>query len=103
MRGQPREWFEIAYIEAASTTEEAEQLAPRLRDRGVRSLLLVTSESHTRRAGRAFRSRLGSEIAVTVVGVPDPYFRVDGWWTHHEGREIVFIEWAKTLATAVGL
>jgi uncharacterized SAM-binding protein YcdF (DUF218 family) len=103
MRGQSRDWFEPIYIEAASTIEEAEQLAPRLTSRGLRTLLIVTNDSHTRRAGQAFRARLGSDLNVRMIGVSDPYFKVDSWWTHHEGREIVFIEWAKTVATVLGL
>jgi uncharacterized SAM-binding protein YcdF (DUF218 family) len=102
-RGHSRDWFEVARIRAMSTVEEAEQLAPLLACRGVRQLLIVTSESHTRRAGRVFRARLGPDVAVRMIGVPDPYFRADSWWKHHEGREIVFIEWSKTVATALGL
>jgi uncharacterized SAM-binding protein YcdF (DUF218 family) len=103
MRGQSREWFEIVKIEGESTVEEANQFAPVLRGRGIRTLLIVTNESHTRRAGSVFRSRLGSDVTVRMIGVPDPYFRVDSWWKHHEGREIVFFEWTKTVVTALGL
>jgi hypothetical protein len=38
-----------------------------------------------------------------MVGVADPFFQIDSWWKHHEGREIVFLEWTKTVVTAVGL
>jgi uncharacterized SAM-binding protein YcdF (DUF218 family) len=103
MRGQSRDRYEIVKIEGESTLEEAERFAPLLRGRGIRKLLIVTSESHTRRAGSVFRARLGPDVTVRMVGVPDPYFRVDSWWKHHEGREIVFFEWTKTVATALGL
>jgi uncharacterized SAM-binding protein YcdF (DUF218 family) len=102
-RGQSRAWFEIVKVKAESTVAEAEQFAPLLSSRGIRTLLIVTNDSHTRRAGSAFRSRLGAAIDVRMVGVSDPFFNVDAWWKHHEGREIVFFEWVKTVVTAVGL
>ena len=103
LRGQPRERFEIVHSRALSTVEEADQLAPVLAQRQVRSLLIVTSDSHTRRAGGIFRARLGPGVAVRVIGVADPFFSPDSWWKHHEGREIVVVEWIKTIATALGL
>lgn len=103
LNGQSRHWFEVVRIVAESTVEEAEQLAPLLRARAIRRLLIVTSDSHTRRAGSVFRSRLGAAIDVRMIGVSDPLFRVNSWWENHEGREIVFLEWAKMIATAVGL
>jgi uncharacterized SAM-binding protein YcdF (DUF218 family) len=103
LHGQPEKFFEVVHIKALSTVEEADQLAPVLARRGIRTLLIVTNESHTRRAGRIFRGRLGPDVAVRMIGVADPFFSPDSWWKHHEGREIVFFEWTKTVATALGL
>jgi uncharacterized SAM-binding protein YcdF (DUF218 family) len=101
-RGYPAEYFVRAPNRAHSTVEEAEAVLPLLRKMGVRSYLLVTSNFHTRRAGRVFRAR-GPDLEVRVVAAPHRDFAPDTWWFTREGCKYFLIEWQKTLATAAGL
>jgi uncharacterized SAM-binding protein YcdF (DUF218 family) len=102
-RGCPAQKLEAVVIDALSTDEEADEFAPVLQRRGVHSLLLVTSNYHTARAGRIFAGRLGSGVQVKVVAAPDKYFTPDGWWKNREGRKTAFFEFTKTVAGWAGL
>lgn len=88
--------------EARSTAEEADAAVTELRRRGVRSVLLVTSNYHTRRAANIFRKR-APEIEFIPVEAPDQYFTPGGWWHNREGQKIFLYEWEKTAAEWVGL
>ena len=74
-----------------------------IRERGVRKLLLVTSNFHTARAFDLFRRELGPRVEVRAIAAPDRYFTPDGWWKNREGRKTMFFELSKTLAEKVGL
>ncbi|HKW96942.1 MAG TPA: YdcF family protein [Bryobacteraceae bacterium] len=101
-RGYPAQWFIPFPHEAHSTDEEAQAIIPELRRRGVRRVILVTSDYHSRRALRTFR-KYGPDIDMRMVAVPDPHFNPHGWWRSREGRKIFFLEWSKTLASLAGL
>ena len=65
-------------------------------------MLLVTSDYHTRRAGKIFRHQ-APDMTFDVVSAPDEYFTTDGWWHDREGRKTFLIEWMKTVAEWFGL
>jgi uncharacterized SAM-binding protein YcdF (DUF218 family) len=101
-KGYPREWF-IPFVHGAtSTDEEARMVLPELRRRGVHRFLLVTTNFHTRRAGRIFRS-LGRDFEMRVVEAPDEYFRPNDWWRYREARKVFLIEWLKTITGPLGV
>jgi uncharacterized SAM-binding protein YcdF (DUF218 family) len=105
-KGYPAEWFIAAPHSALSTAEEARALLPLLRRLKVRSYLLVTSNFHTARARRVFRAaarELGVGFEMRVVAAQDEFFDPREWWHTRQGQKRVFLEWSKTLATAVGL
>lgn len=85
-----------------STKEEAEAMLPELRRRGVHSVLLVTSDYHTRRAARVYRE-LAPDLQFDVVAAPDEYFTPTGWWHNRQARKTFAIEWMKTVAEWFGL
>jgi uncharacterized SAM-binding protein YcdF (DUF218 family) len=87
---------------AQSTRQEAEFLIAELRRRGARSVLAVTSNFHTARAGRLLR-KSGPEIQFTMISAPHPHFQPAAWWKHREGRKVAFYEWMKTLTGPLGL
>lgn len=95
------ERFEPLYLKASSTLEEARKLGPELERRGIRSLLIVTSDYHTARAGRLFRKVLGGSIHVRMVAAPDVHFPRANWWREREGLKTVFYESLKTISSAV--
>ena len=102
-KGCPAGLMQPVYIRALSTTEEARAIGPELGRRGIRNLVIVTSNYHTARAGRTFRRVLGDSVHVATVAAPDPWFTVDGWWQTREGQKTWFFEASKTVADWIGL
>ena len=69
--------------EVNSTLQEAQALVPCIEAHGWRSIIVVTSNYHSRRAGFLWRQVLRSfhpPIQMAVDGVPDPDFQPRGWW-----------------------
>lgn len=102
-RGYPAEYFEPVNTGANSTAEEISRLLPELRRRGCRSVLLVTSDYHTRRARAVFQRLSGGDPRVLVIGAPAPPFAPASWWQTRPGRKIFLQEWVKTAADLLGL
>lgn len=68
---------------ASSTREEAEALRPCLEGGGWRTVVVVTSNYHTRRAGHVWREVVedaNRPIQIFVHGVSDGDFEPRGWW-----------------------
>src|SRR5262249_47987795 len=100
--GYPQSYFEHVEHDARSTVEEAAAMAPALRESGAHRVLLVTSDYHTRRAGRLFR-RAAPDIEFIVVAAPDADFQLDRWWESRQGRKTAAYEWMKTVADWFGI
>jgi uncharacterized SAM-binding protein YcdF (DUF218 family) len=100
-QGFDRAVFEALDVPADSTEDEAQGITPVLRARGVKKLIVVTSNYHTGRAGRIWR-RVAAGIRVTMVASPDTNFTVGGWWKSRPGRKTAFYEWIKTLTGPLG-
>lgn len=100
--GYPESYFVAVKNEARSTREEAAALLPEIRREGIRRLLLVTSNFHTRRAGRIFREA-APDLTIVVVGAPDRYFTPQGWWRDREAQKTFVTEWEKTIAGWLGI
>jgi len=104
-KGFPAAWFEAVPNSSRSTRDESVLFLKLLRARGVHSFLLITSNYHTARAGRIFRATIraaGDEITLRTVAAPNRYFDEKNWWHDREGLKMVFMEWSKTIATAMG-
>lgn len=104
--GYPPEYFIAFPNQGLSTREEADLVLSELRRRHVRSFLLLTSDFHTARAARIYRSALrAAEDApsMRVTSSADEFFRPASWWRTREARKIVFTEWCKTFASALGM
>ena len=89
-------------MDATSTRVEAGIAVAELRKLGARSFLLVTSNYHTRRAGRIF-GRMAGGLEMHVIAAPDQYFSTDSWWRRREGMKTFYIEWSKTVADWMGI
>ena len=101
--GYPREWFEPLKIHALSTDEEARAMVSELEKRGIRKLLIVTSNYHTARAGKIFRRTMPSGIELLTIAAPHKYFQPHAWWRTREGCKTWFYETCKTVAGWVGI
>jgi len=104
--GYPAEWFIPFPGSALSTREEAGDILAELRRRGVHSFLLVTSNFHTARSARIFRSLEragGGGPDMRVVAAPYLDFDPGSWWRSRQSQKVAFTEWCKTVAEAIGI
>lgn len=100
-RGWPASYFEALRTDAHSTQEEAEKALTEVRRRGVRRLLVVTSDFHTRRSSRIYR-RLAPDLEIQMVAAPTPDYEPDGWWRTRQSRKTWLTEWQKMIADWMG-
>jgi uncharacterized SAM-binding protein YcdF (DUF218 family) len=100
--GYPASYFLAFQNHGLSTKDEGEAVVAELRRLGTHTFLLVTSDYHTRRAGRIYRA-LAPDLRFSVVAAPDQHFSADGWWKNREGRKTFAFEWMKTIAEWFGL
>jgi|SRR5579883_141593 uncharacterized SAM-binding protein YcdF (DUF218 family) len=101
-QGFPASYFESFHHHALSTREEAAAIIPELRRRGAKTILLVTSDYHTRRAAKLFRAA-APDLTFIAVAAPDEYFSPHGWWRDRQGRKTFAIESMKTVAEWLGM
>jgi uncharacterized SAM-binding protein YcdF (DUF218 family) len=79
-----------------STFEEAERVGALLQDKKYRSLILVTSPTHSRRAWLTFRKTIpDKDFRITVVPTPYSKFRAEDWWKKRRYVREVIIEYQK--------
>jgi uncharacterized SAM-binding protein YcdF (DUF218 family) len=95
--GYPDSYFLHLEHRARSTADEARVIVEKLRAMGVKRVLFVTSNYHTRRSGRIFH-RAAPDLDILVVAASDEFFKPDSWWQGRESRKIFLLEWMKTVA-----
>ena len=100
--GYPESYFLHFENDAQSTQEEARATIARLRQLSAHKILLVTSDYHTRRAGKIYRAA-APDLQFIVVAAPDANFTPDGWWHNRQGEKTAFYEWVKTLTEPFGI
>ena len=100
--GYPAAYFVAFPNDSKSTASESEAVISELRKLHVHKIDLVTSNFHTRRAAKIFRSQ-APDMEVHVVAAPDRYFTPNGWWKEREGRKTFVMEWMKTVGEWLGM
>jgi uncharacterized SAM-binding protein YcdF (DUF218 family) len=83
-----------------STADEAHTLGRCLRQQGWRSVAVVTSDYHTRRAGMLWKKIFPKEdpgARLWIHGVPDPEFEAHGWWRNRRYAKTWFMESLKLI------
>lgn len=96
----PADRIELFGNGVASTIEEARAVAEFLGQRpDIRSILLITSRFHARRAEAIFRTILKDHPHLEIQAVWSPYdgFVVDQWWKDRDSARQVVLETAKWL------
>jgi len=83
--------------EADGTIGEARALRAIVPQWGIRSLLVVTSKYHTRRAGMTFRWALGDSVRVQTIGSSYDDFHPSRWWHERSEAQYLVIEYQKLL------
>ena len=100
--GYPPEMFQCLLVKASSTREEAREMVKELRRRGIRKCLIVSVDTHLRRARRIFSSA-APEIEFHMVSAASPHYQLNTWYQNREGRKAVFLEWTKVVTDLIGL
>jgi uncharacterized SAM-binding protein YcdF (DUF218 family) len=93
--GIPREAIVVLRRRAVSTETEARTVARWVCGRRLRSIVVVTSKSHTRRARLIFRRTLGPDVAVAVRPSRWDTFSPRRWWYVRRNMKLVLSEWEK--------
>ena len=84
-----------------STQQEAEALIACVHQRGWTSIVVVTSNYHSRRAGWIWRKMVRDTqppVKLAFDGVPDPEFQAQGWWRHRLYAKTWFYEFTKLVS-----
>ncbi len=100
--GYSRTLFEPLRNEATSTQAEALAIFAEARRRGWKSILIVTSDYHTRRTRLLFDRIKPEGMILHIYAAPDRFFRADRWWENRESRKILLMEWTKLAAALAG-
>jgi uncharacterized SAM-binding protein YcdF (DUF218 family) len=100
--GYPASYFLHVEHQGRSTLLEAKAVLIEIRRMGIKKLMVVTSDFHTRRSGFIFR-KLAPDLKILVVAAPDENFTANGWWHSREGQKTFLLEWQKTLANWFGV
>ena len=86
----------VCPIAENSTYDEARYLEQCLRSSNVKSILIVTSEYHTRRALSILQTRL-PQYHFSVYAAPDPYNFGHRWWQKRQWAKTTHSEWQRYL------
>ena len=86
-----------------STLQEAQVLLLYIQQHHWHSVVIVTSNYHTRRAGMLWRRLIGSgtNLHLWIEGVADPEFQ-QPWWRHRRSAKTWLTETAKLVWTVLG-
>jgi uncharacterized SAM-binding protein YcdF (DUF218 family) len=83
----------VCGVEGDSTVAETAAVAHCLQSDQAHSILLVTSEFHTRRARSVFQKLLPGH-QISIAAAPDVRFGTK-WWQHREWAKMTLEEWEK--------
>lgn len=84
----------ICPLRESSTYDEARYLAPCLAASGAKSVLVVSSEYHIRRAREILQHRL-PQYHFSFYGASDPYYFGTRWWTNRQWAKTTLSEWER--------
>lgn len=100
LTGVPHQRIEVIYQPVTSTYNEAETVRDYAQSQGFKSILVVTSGYHSRRAlwtlQRVFKDsnvKVGMQAVETGIQTPSPLT----WWLHARGWQMVAGEYVKSV------
>ncbi len=91
-RGVPKQAILKVPHNTDNTHEEAVALRTLVEERRWRRVLIVTSNSHTRRARYVFRRVFPAAVSVRVASARDSDYDPDHWWETRKGQKRFFHE-----------
>jgi uncharacterized SAM-binding protein YcdF (DUF218 family) len=80
-----------------STEENAKYTREIIRKNGYKSIILVTSPYHSKRASLIFQRVMGEEFKIISAPVERSWFRFSEWWKRDRDRSTVLSEFSKFL------
>jgi hypothetical protein len=86
----------VCPIEGLSTKEEAKDAKKCLEREGARSVLIVTSDFHTRRALEIYRHEFPAHEYSTAAARNEEQFG-ERWWKHRQWAKICLDEWLRLI------
>jgi hypothetical protein len=86
----------VCPIEGLSTKEESKDAEKCLDREGAKSVLIVTSDYHTRRALEIFRHEIPARKFSTAAARDDSYFGTR-WWQHRQWAKTFVDEWLRLI------
>jgi hypothetical protein len=86
----------VCPVEGLSTKEEAKDAEKCLEREGARSVLIVTSDFHTRRALDVYRHEFPAHEYSTAASRNGEQFG-ERWWTHRQWAKICLDEWLRLI------
>jgi len=98
-RGVPREKIVRFVHDADGTLEEARALARLVRERRWRSVIVVSSNFHTRRARYIFRRVFPQGVEVRIASARDGDFDPEHWWEKRKSIKELMWEFAGMVVT----
>jgi uncharacterized SAM-binding protein YcdF (DUF218 family) len=82
--------------EVTSTRDEVLALRRYLQEHSVRSVAVITSDYHTRRARAIFQRQLGGgKTELYFISAPTERFHAADWWQHEQGWKMYLGEYVK--------
>jgi len=100
--GVPPARILIVKHDSDSTREEAGAVVPVMKRRGLKEVILVTSNYHTARAKRIFEGAAGPYGPHFLASpVDDGLFEPDGWWMRRRYAKTFVYEAIKTVWSAI--
>ncbi len=100
--GRSTEGYICAESQANSSKEEADVVVDFLRHRGLKRVLVVSCDTHMRRASRLWRKRAPG-LDLTFVSAASPNFDLKRWYKTREGQKAVVLEWTKVISSYFGI
>ena len=96
--GVPKSSCVTSHNTVGSTFEEASDINGFVHERGIRSLIVVTSPYHCRRTWLTFKKVFeGKDVRLMMAPTSYSGFRSDNWWKTRKYRKYVFLEYLKLL------
>lgn len=80
-----------------STEEDAKYTKEILRKYGFKSIILVTSPYHSKRAAKIFQAFLGDDVKIISAPADESWFKFEDWWKRRRDRAMVLNEYSKFL------
>lgn len=81
--------------DSVDTYENAQNTARIIKDKGMTSVILVTSPYHQRRAGIEFKRALGKGVTVINHSTSDKNWRRSAWWKNNYSLNLTLSEFQK--------